>query len=329
MKNDICVVTGATGFVGSHLVDYLLAKDYEVRIITREGSDLKWINKNKVKIFSCGLTNPSLLAEAFRGAKYIFHVAGVVKSKSKEGYFEGNVTTTRNVLEAALSTRDSIHKIVVVSSQTAAGPSPTAKPIDETFVPNPITTYGKSKREQELLCEQYFNLLPITICRACAVYGERDTEIFIFFKTFSQGLMTKVGFDEKRLNLIHADDLVAGIYQAAISEKSKGEIYFLASEETYSWDEVKLVCEKVFNKKSLSISIPHFLVYGIAAIAEIFALFSSKAPTLNLEKARDLTRKYWTCSVKKAINDFNFRQNLSLEEGIRKTIKWYRENGWL
>ncbi|NUN07598.1 MAG: NAD-dependent epimerase/dehydratase family protein [Ignavibacteriaceae bacterium] len=329
MKNEICVVTGATGFVGSHLVDLLLEKGYQVRIVARKSSNLQWIDRSRVSVYDCGLDDTGRLAEAFLGANYIYHVAGVVKSKTKEGYHYGNVITTGNVLEAALRTKDTLRKLVVVSSQTAAGPSPAPEPIDEQFFPNPITTYGISKREQEKLCEGYYDRLPITVCRACAVYGERDTEIFIFFRTYASGLMTKVGFDEKRLNLIHIADLVNGLYLASLSEKSRGEIYFLASEETYSWDEVRRVCEKVFQKKSLSISIPHFLVYTISAFAEFFSMFSTAAPTLNIEKARDLTRKYWTCSVKKAVNDFGFRQTISLEEGISKTVNWYREKNWL
>ncbi len=215
-----------------------------------------------------------------------------------------------------------------MSSQTAAGPSPGKEPIDENHQGVPITTYGRSKRQQEEVCKKYFDRLPITICRASAVFGERDTEIFIFFNTFSKGLMTKVGFDEKRLNLIHVNDLVEGLIEAAGSEKSKGEIYFLASEETYSWDEVREACVKVFGKRPMSVSVPHWLVYIIAAIAEFFALFSNAAPTLNIEKAKDLTRRYWTCSVKKAKSHFGFRQNISLENGIQRTIQWYRDNHW-
>ncbi len=326
---EICVVTGATGFVGSHLADYLSGKGYRVKVICRKGSNLRWVDQERVEIFDAGLFDIEKLSEIFEGATYIYHVAGVVKSKTEDGYFTGNVKVTENVLRAALKCTDTLKKIVVVSSQAAVGPSPTQEPINETYPNNPLTTYGRSKYEQEKVCKEYFDRLPITICRASAVYGERDTEIFIFFNTFSKGLMTKVGFDNKKLNLIHVTDLVDGLYRAAVSERSRGEIYFLASEETYSWDEVREVCVKVFNKKPISVCVPHFIVYLIAAIAEFFALFSSQAPTLNIEKARDLTRRYWTCSVDKAKGQLGFRQKLSLYEGISKTIDWYRKNKWL
>lgn len=137
------------------------------------------------------------MREAFKGANYIYHVAGVVKSKTKEGYFRGNVETTRNLLEVAIENSTTIKRFLVVSSQTVSGPSTKGNPVNEETKCNPITTYGRSKLEEEKLVLSYKDKLPITICRAPAVYGERDTEIFIYFNTFSKGLTTTIGFEKK------------------------------------------------------------------------------------------------------------------------------------
>jgi len=216
---EIAVVTGANGFVGSHLIDNLLNKGWKVRCIVRKSSNLKWLDKKNIEIYDCGLFDKDGLRKALKDANYIFHVAGVVKSKTKEGYFTGNVETTRNLLDVALENTSSIKKFLVVSSQTVTGPSTKDKPVDEKSVCNPITTYGRSKLEEENLVLTYKDKLPITICRAPAVYGERDTEIFIYFQTFNKGLTTTIGFNKKELSLIHAIDLVEGFYLAAISEK--------------------------------------------------------------------------------------------------------------
>jgi nucleoside-diphosphate-sugar epimerase len=326
---EIAVVTGANGFVGSHLVDNLLTKGLKVRCIVRKSSNLKWLDKKNVEVFDSGLFDKEGLRKAFKDANYIYHVAGVVKSKTKEGYFKGNVETTRNLLEIALENKSTIKRFLVVSSQTVSGPSTVANPVNEKTECNPITTYGRSKLEEEKLVLSYKDKFPITICRAPAVYGERDTEIFIYFQTFSKGLTTTIGFDKKELSLIHVVDLVEGFYLAAMSEKAKGEIYFISSEKYYTWQEINSITSKILNKKPIIIKVPHFLVYTIAAIAQFFAMFSSKPATLNIEKAKDITQQYWTCNTSKAINDFGYRQKISIEEGIKRTCDWYKQMKWI
>lgn len=327
-QKPISAVTGANGFVGSHLVDLLLEKGHEVRCIIRKSSDIKWLKDKNVKIFDCGLTNKEELEIAFIGVNYIFHVAGVVKSKTPEGYFIGNVKASKTVLEAALSAKNTLKKLVHISSQTAVGPSKNGERVNETVECNPITTYGKSKLAGETVAKEYMDRLPITICRAPAVYGQRDTEIFIFFQTFSKGLMTSVGLKDTEVSLIHVKDLVNGFYLAAISDKSTGQTYFISSEKCYTWKEVGDITSKVMNKKAIKVKVPHFLVYTIAAFAQVFAKFSSKPATLNLEKAKDLVNS-WTCDTSKAVKELGYRQEISIEEGIKQTVDWYKEMKWL
>jgi nucleoside-diphosphate-sugar epimerase len=325
----IAVVTGANGFVGSHLVDLLLSKNYIVRCLVRKSSNLKWLNGKNVEIYDTGLFDKDGLRKAFKDASYIFHVAGVVKSKTKEGYFKGNVETTRNLLEVAMENPLSIKRFLVVSSQTVTGPSTKDKPVNENSECRPITTYGKSKLEEEKLVLSYKDKLPITICRAPAVYGERDTEIFIYFQTFSKGITTTIGFNKKELSLIHAIDLVEGFYLASISDKAKGQIYFIGSEKFYTWEEINSITSRILNKKPIIIKVPHFMVFTIAAIAQFFAVFSSKPATLNIEKAKDITQQYWTCDTSKAMKELGYRQKISIEEGIKRTCEWYKEMKWI
>jgi nucleoside-diphosphate-sugar epimerase len=193
----------------------------------------------------------------------------------------------------------------------------------------PITTYGRSKLAQERLAESYMQKLPITICRAPAVYGERDTEIFIFFQTFNRGLMTSIGYNKKILSLIHVSDLVEGFYLASINSKSIGQKYFISSEKYYTWEEVGSVTSKILNKKPFKIAVPHLIVYAVAAEAQFLSIFSSKPATLNLEKARDITQTAWICDTRKAVKELGYRQKVSLEEGIKRTVAWYKQVKWL
>lgn len=328
-SQQIAVVTGANGFVGSHLVDLLIEKGFIVKCITRKSSNLRWLENKNVEIHDCGLFNIDGLRTVIKDANYIFHVAGVVKSKDPEGYFMGNVETTRNLLDVSLENRSTVKRFVVVSSLTVTGPSPDGKPVNEETDCKPITTYGRSKLEEEKVALSYSEKLPVTICRAPAVYGERDTEIFIYFNTFSKGLTTTIGFNKKSLSLIHVTDLVNGIYLAAKNEKAIGQIYFISSEKLYTWQEINLITAGITGKKALVVKVPHFLVYTIAAIAQFFAIFGKNAATLNIEKARDITQQYWICDTSKAMRDLGYKQKISVEEGIRITIEWYKKMKWI
>ncbi len=325
----ISVVTGGSGFVGSHLVDLLIDEGHHIKCIVRESSSLKWLEGKPVEIVKCGLFDMDGLKEVLKDANYLFHVAGVVKSKTTDGYYKGNVETTRNLLEALLEVNPGIERALIVSSQTACGPSNGSEAVNEETIPHPITTYGKSKLAQEELAKEYADRLPITIVRPPAVYGPRDTEIYLVFKTYKQGLMTIVGFDEKKVSLVHVNDLVRGIHLAAANENSINETYFISSKEFYTWPQVAKVIEQAMGKKALKIRFPHALVYTVAAFAQFFAIFSSKPATMNLEKAKDFVQKYWTCDISKAERDLGYSQNVGLEEGIKQTIDWYKENSWL
>ncbi len=329
MNNPIAVVTGANGFVGSHLVDLLLEKKYKVRCLTRKTSNMRWLEGKDIEIINTGLFDKEGLRKAFKNAVYIFHVAGVVKSKKPEGYFKGNVDTTRNLLDAALEFKVTIKRFLIVSSLTAAGPSVDGKPVNEETECHPITTYGRSKLAEEKLAQTYMDRLPITICRAPAVYGERDTEILIFFKTFSKGLMTTIGFDKKSLSLIHVLDLVNGFFLAAINHKAQNQIYFISSEKYYTWEEIGKVTSGVIGKNPIKVKVPHPIVFSIAAIAQFSAIFNSGPATLNIEKAKDITQNSWTCDTGKAIKDLDYRQKISIEAGIKRTVDWYKKMKWI
>lgn len=325
----ISVVTGASGFVGSHLVDKLLAEGHHVKCILRSSSSRRWLEGKPVEIVNCGLFDKAALKNVLKDADFIYHVAGIVKAKREEDYFKGNVESTKTLLEVATEVNPNLKRFLIVSSQTACGPSLNGKPCSEETEEHPITTYGRSKFAQEQLAKSYFDKLPITIVRPPAVFGERDTEVYLIFKTYKAGLMTLIGFDNKKLNLIHVADLVNGIYEASISPNTIGQKYFVASEELYTWPQVGDAIAKALGKRALTLRLPHSLVYSVAAIAQFFAMFSSKAATFNLEKARDFVQPGWTCEVSKAKKDFGFTQKVPLEEGIKRSIDWYKEMKWL
>lgn len=323
-------VTGGTGFIGSHLVDELLKKNYKIKCLVRKTSNLRWLEGKPVEYVYGGLFDNDVLAEAVKGVDYVYHIAGVTFAKTKKEYFRGNSEATKNFLNVCYKSNPDLKRFLFVSSQTAVGPSPDRDhPVDEETPYYPITTYGRSKAEAEKAVIEYFNKMKCTVVRAPAVYGPRDVAILEYFKAMSKGLQALIGFKEKLVSLINGIDLVDGIILAAEAETAVSQIYFITSEKFYSWKEVGKMTSCLMGKKNVRIKIPHFAVYMVGAFAQFFSLFQKKPAILNIEKCKDLTRQYWTCSVEKAKRELGFKERLGLENGFKQTIDWYRKAGWI
>ncbi|HMS33499.1 MAG TPA: NAD-dependent epimerase/dehydratase family protein [Ignavibacteria bacterium] len=323
------LVTGATGFVGSHLVDKLIEKNYEVYCLKRKTSSTKWLDGKNIKYVEGDLFSNEELEKCIKDMDYVFHVAGVVKAKTKEGFYHGNSDSTKNLLEITYKVNPGLKKFIYVSSLAACGPAKTDKPVDESTVPDPITTYGLSKLKAEEEVYKFRDKFPISIISPPAVFGPRDTEILIYFKTFSKGLNSVIGFDAKYLSLVYVEDLVDGIILAAENNKADGQKYFVCFDKAYNWDEIGSLTSKLLGKKALKIRLPHSVLYSVGYLAELFSTFSSKPATLNIEKCKDITQLRWVCSNEKAKRELGFKAKYSLEKSFKKTIDWYKEMKWI
>lgn len=325
----IAFVTGGTGFIGSHLVERLLAKGYTVRCLVRNTKTAGYLRDLPVEIIEGDLFSLSALEKGIEGAHCVYHVAGAVAAKTKEEFFRFNQIGTRNVVETAARINPGLKKFIHISSQTAVGPGSGTTPVNESVVPRPLTTYGKSKLASEEEVLKYKEKIPVTILRVSAVYGPRDTATFDYFKSAYRGLELLIGFKETYVSLVHSTDLVTGIILAGESERSNGQIYFLGSENYYSWNEIGYVTRSVLNKKLFRVRVPKPLVFVIAGISEIASKFKEKPSVLNYEKAYDLTQDNWCCDIAKAKSELGYRQEVSLQDGIRETVQWYLDNKWM
>lgn len=322
-------ITGATGFVGSFLAESLVEAQHEVRCLVRKTSSLRWIADLDIDCFYGSLFDKKSLVRGMEDCDIVYHVAGVTKARTKEEYFRANYEGTKNIVDAALEHKKKITKLIYVSSQTAVGPSPTLIPIDESHPPNPITDYGRSKLAAEEYVKSVMKHLPMTIVRPPAVYGPRDTDILEFFRTVKLGIIPKLGGAEKYLSLIHVRDLVRGILLAAQNDKTNGETYFLTSPEPYAWDEVSRITLKVLQKRGINLPVPIALMKGIAFLSEALSALTKKPALVNKQKVIDMEQNFWTCSPNKAKNDLGFEAEIKLENGIRETLIWYKEQKWL
>ena len=323
------LVTGATGFVGSHVTDRLIASGHQVRALARKSSSMKWLEGKHVDIAFGHLLDPDSLSDAVTGVDAVIHIAGVTASKTKEGFYEGNQLATRGLLEAVRRYNPEIRTFIKGSSQTAVGPSLDGKPVDERTPPHPITTYGKSKRAAEEEAERYREHFPVTIIRMAAVYGPRDTAILTFFQTVAKRLKPLIGMGDKHINLVHAHDIAQSFELALDRPEARNQTYMIGSEQQYTWREVSDITAHILETRGVTIRLPHALVYAVAGMSEVFSIFQKKPSVLNWEKGRDIVQQHWTMSVDKAKRELGYRQSMSLEDGVRQTTEWYRKHGWI
>jgi nucleoside-diphosphate-sugar epimerase len=323
------LVTGANGFVGSHLVEGLLSKGYHVICLVRKTSNLRWLSGLNVEYVYADISEKESLKNVLKNVGFVFHVAGLTKAKTEEEYFKANYQGTKNLIEACIEDNPQIKRFVYISSQAAVGPGKDDQPLDETAPCNPVTDYGKSKLEGEKIVLEFSLKLPVTIIRPPAVYGPRDSDILSFFKVANKGFKTLFGKGESYLSLCYIEDLVDGIILAAESPKAIGQIYFIADDQIYSWGEAFQIIAKVLNKKTITLRIPKSFLYTIAFVSENVARLLGKPTVINVQKVREITQKYWLCDVSKAKRELGFSPKYPLEEGAKKTVKWYKEKGWL
>jgi dihydroflavonol-4-reductase len=326
--NNLCVVTGANGFVGSHLVELLLKKGYRVRAIVRKGSNLKWLDGLDIEINTCGLNSVADLKEALKGASYIYHIAGVVKSISESGYFEGNAYTTERILEAARSVTN-LKRVLVTSSMAATGPAQLGTEVDENSPLQPMEPYGYSKVLQEEIAKKYSAFFPVVVVRPPGVYGPRDTEILAYFKMIHKGWAVRMGWQNSELSLVHVQDLTEGMFLAATATHKSFDIFFLGSLERYNWKQIGLIAAKAMDKKARALAIPKAVLYIAGFFAGLAEKWFGANVDINMDRARRITQASWYCSSEKAKNELGYEQKVSLEKGMKETFLWYKEHGWL
>lgn len=325
-------LTGGTGFVGSHLAEELIRRGYEVHAMVRR--DARWLAGLAVAHVRCGFGDAEVLCQALEGCQYVFHNAGLTRARTRDALFAANVGGTVALLEAVRRAAPGVRRVVVTSSQAAAGPSPVVdgfpRPVTEDDPLRPISRYGESKAEMERVLRADFSDLPLTIIRPPSVYGPREADIYTVIKTAAQWrIFPIVGPAEvPRLSLVHVRDLVRGIADAAEADAALGETYFISSEQAYSWSRLHEVIAGALGRKLLTIRVPQALVPPVGAAVETLAGLFGSYPPLNREKARE-ARAAWVCSPAKAMRDLGFREEVPLEVGMAETVDWYRREGWL
>jgi nucleoside-diphosphate-sugar epimerase len=317
------LVTGATGFVGSHLLDKLRLRGEAVRCLIRPATDTRRLPAG-VETALADLATGQGIEGALDGADTVIHVAGVTKALSPAQYSAGNTRATETLARALVGR--SI-RLVYVSSLAAIGPSLDGRPVDEDAAPHPVSSYGKSKLEGERIVRA---LVPdAVIVRPPVVYGPRDTDVFQIFKAVAQGLVLEISGGERWFSAIYVEDLADGLYAAACAPQARGRTYFLTHRDPASWRELGATAARIMGRRPRILRVPVAAAYAVAFFSEMWSRITRNPAIISREKVAEACCRFWTCDPARAAADFGFEAPTPLAAGLAKTLAWYKEAGWL
>ena len=323
------LVTGGTGFIGSHLVEVLLQRGDHVRCLLRKPDALKWLKGLPIEIVQGDCTNKGSLKEAVKGVDQVLHLAGVTKAVKEETYFQVNAYGTENLVQACLEHNPDLQKFIYLSSQAAAGPSDQGCCRKESDLCEPVSPYGRSKRMGEELALGYCHRLPLLILRPSAVYGPRDRDIFTYFKLLSKRVMPCLAGETHRISLCYVHDVVRALLLAGDAKAESGEVFFLTDGRDYPMEVVGETFAQALGIRAYCIYIPKWMILKIASFSEYMAQISGKPCLISKGKAAEMTQKNWVCDATKAAVVLGFTPQIDLARGARLTVDWYRKANWL
>ncbi len=324
------LVTGASGFLGSHIAEQLAGAGHHVRALVRATSDVDFLQTLPGLEFATGsVDDPATLPEAVAGVDGVVHAAGLVKARSPAEFERCNVAGTENVLAAVRAHAPAIERFVLVSSAAATAPSADGAPVANGVEPRPVTDYGRSKLAAERVARAHAAHLPLTILRPPMVYGPRDREAFQFFLAAARRVLPFLGDPEGKLSVIYGPDCARACILALTADVPSGSAYFVTDGRVYTRRQLLAGLELAVGRRALvSVPLPGALLRAAALASEAYGRLSNRPVMLNRQKLAELLGQ-WVCDGSDAERDLGFRPEVDWLEGARRTARWYREQGWL
>lgn len=319
------LVTGATGFVGSHLVEALVRRGDDVTALVRSPGKAALLNSLNISQVKGDLHDATALREATAGQDVIYHVAGLIAARDEAEFLKGNRDGTANLLAAA-SDGETIPRFVLVSSMAAGGPSPRGVPLDGSQPSRPVTQYGRSKLAGEEVVRA--SSLPWTIVRPPMVYGPRDHEVLKVFKL--AGAFTPVfGDGSQELSAVYGPDLADALIAAGTAPATTGKTYYACHPEVFHSGDLVRRIGALRGKTVRIIPLPRWLAVSALSITGTAARLAGKATILTPDKAHEFFQPAWTGDPAPLIRDSGWQPKHDLAAGLKATADWYRANGWL
>lgn len=316
------LITGATGFIGSHLLDTLLEQGQKVRVLARPSGG-KPAPRENLEVFAAPLTTEGL-TRAADGCSTVYHLAGITRANSEAEFMWANAEGTR---VAAVGAARAGARLVYVSSLAAAGTGTPENPRQVADTPAPITAYGKSKLGGEVRVQETPNL-EWCILRPPGVYGQRDKDFLFAFQAAKNGFFPVLGNPKRAYTLVYAPDLVQVILACGTNPKAVGQAYFAGHDAPVSYMQILETLAQLFGKKFSPINLPDIILEVAAGAGELGRIFG-QVGLINRSRQKDLQAIGWVCDVSAIETDLGVCCPTNLEAGFTKTLEWYKQNKWL
>lgn len=316
-------LTGATGFLGSHVLDSLLAGGCQARILVRNPRKLSPELLGKVHIVEGDLLDDGALERLLAGSGTVLHLAGLVRGASKKDFHEVNALGTRRLVTHA--ERAGRPRLVYVSSLAAAGPSPSPEGKSPEDAPEPISAYGRSKLAGEEAVRAYQG--PWVILRPPAIYGPRDRDVFAFFCLASSGFVPYpkgIAF----LTVAFVEDVVLAVLAAAASEQA-ARIYHLGEPSPYEMRELLSLLVKAGDVQAKLVSVPRWVFRLAGWFGDVLHILGWQQFPMTSDKARELLARHWAAKTASSLAELALPEPKRFFQGARETWAWYRQQGLL
>lgn len=324
------LVTGGSGFLGSHVVEQLGEAGHEAVCLVRRSSDTTFLKQLGVELVHGAVDDPASLPAAVEGADAIIHCAGLVKARNAAEFDAVHSGGTRALAEAAIAHAPSLKRFVHVSTAGVMGPGRSGQKLTELDRENPQTLYAKSKLAAERTLLELKEQLPITIIRPPAIYGPRDREILAFFTMVRRMRMAiRLGGSLKSVSMVYAVDCARACIRAIDADVKSGSIYFVDDGNVYSFEDMARAIAEGYGVKLLAVpNLPAPIVRAAAALSDVYGETFDRAVIFSTDKLGELLMEHFVVDAAPARRDLGWAPTVTFEEGARKTAAFYREHRW-
>jgi nucleoside-diphosphate-sugar epimerase len=322
------LITGGTGFIGSHAVEAFLAKQWTVRALVRDPSRLTWLSVLPVETMVGKLDDAESLKNAARGCDVVVHCAGLTKALRREDLSRINGQAVGEF--AAVARQEGVRRFVLCSSQAAAGPSTTDDAVKEEDEPHPLSAYGRSKLQGERLLRENAERMEWVVLRPPSVLGPRDGQFRALFRAVTRyGVYPLFGSGGQRYSFVSVHDLTRALLAAAEVERGLNDVYFVANSETVTWSELSIAVASAAGRRPRPLRLGEPALRVLSVISETTARWRGKPALLSREKLNEIIASGWVCSSDKIRRAWGFECQWPLEATIRDTLDAYRQAHWL
>lgn len=319
------LVTGATGFVGSHLVEALRARNEVVTALVRTPAKAAALGPLGVRLVPGDLDDPSSLAAAVEGQDIVYHVAGMVAARGEADFLRCNRDGTASLVAAAAHAR--VSRFVYVSSMAAGGPGIKGRPLTGTEPPRPVTAYGRSKLAGESAVAA--GAIPWVIVRPPTVYGPRDREVLKVFRMARWGVAPVFGDGSQQLSAVHGADLAGALLAAGTAPGTIGKVYYPCHPEVVTSADFVRSVGRAMGRRVRLVPVPRSFGQAMLGVTELAARLAGRTTILTRDKANEFFQAAWTGDPGPLTSDSGWRAAHDLTSGMADTCRWYRSVGWL